>query len=736
MIAAPRQGIDVHEAIDQLRRGGFDELLHLFCEPGMRRVRPLPRVVVHRNPTRRGMVGNWRYCLEWLVEHTTADILMVCEDDVRFCRGARAAWEAVADPSAKVGFWSLYTPVRDRPLVGERPGWSVSNRGRDAWGTQAICLPRASAEILLKNEPFRTEDQLRGPTDALVADCFLKAALPCFYHNPSLVDHIGRISSVGHNWYDEHVGLDFDPEFQPLKKGTGSEREDDVSGSTDPSLGACPLSQPACRAAVITVFQPNIPLEVVSAQAEVICRFLPPGCEFVPVEVGHHALGLDEYFREGNRSEAGDWLIFPALRAALPPRLETTPRQFAGKNVPVPFPGREQLLRQLRHEAYVIFDIDCIPLAAWVIPWLVENALAGTLLGPAQRANHLSNGEHVYAGPSALAFSRVTYERLGRPSFRATDRGDVAEELTYACEAAGIPIMLLWPTHVGEPKWQLRSGLTFGHGTTFGGAIYHAFEISKGETAGMFLRKCRQVLSRAARQPDAACAAAEAGAPDAKKGTGSEPQAEIPDETDWLRAACPLFQRGSAVFHEQWYADDELKKLAEAVRATADLPGLIIEIGCWEGRSTAAIANACFPETLLAVDTWQGCPTEAPDHETVRLARERDVFATFQANMHALTRGNVEPVREDALGFLRGTSEPTKFCHVDGAHDYPSVLATLQLLIPRLVEGAVIFGHDYQTAHAGRGDLQGGVERAVRELLPGHAANGNTWSYRHCAKKS
>jgi hypothetical protein len=664
MIAAPRAGIDVHEAVDQLRRGGFREVLHLFCEPGMGHIRPLPRVVVHRNPIRRGMVGNWRRCLEWLVEHTSAEFLMVCEDDVRFCRGARAAWEAVVDPSAEVGFWSLYTPARDRPLVGDTPGWSMSNRGRDAWGTQAMCLPRASAQILLHDEPFRTEDQLRGPTDALVADCFLKVGLACFYHNPSLVDHIGRVSSVGHNWYAEHVGLNFDPQFQPTgipRAEFGVRDAEDAVGAAPhselPIRSASPLHVP--RSAVVTVFQPNIPLEVLSAQAEVICRFLPPDCEFVPVEVGHHALGLDDCFRE------------------------------------------------LRHEAYVIFDIDCIPLAAWVIPWFLENARAGMLVGAAQRANHLSNGEHVYAGPSALAFSRATYERLGRPSFRATDRGDVAEELTYACEAAGIPVVLLWPTLVTEPKWPLRSGLTFGRGTTFGGAVYHAFEISKGETVGMFLRKCRQVLSRAAEPIDASSQAPEAGG----------------------------VHMGAAVFHEEWYTDEELKRLAEAVRATAGLQGLIVEIGCWEGRSTAAIANACFPENLLAVDTWQGCPTEAPDHETVRIVRERDVFATFQANMHALTEGNVEPVSEDALAFLRSTDEPIKFCHVDGAHDYPSVLATLQLLMPRLVEGAVIFGHDYQTAHVGRGDLQGGVERAVRELLPNYVANGNTWSYRHSVKK-
>jgi hypothetical protein len=202
-----------------------------------------------------------------------------------------------------------------------------------------------------------------------------------------------------------------------------------------------------CRAAVVTVYHDNIPHKVVSAQAEVIGRFLPAGCEFVPCKASDHALGLDDFFSRG-----------------------------------------------LQHEAYLILDVDCIPLAEWVIPWFLENALAGIVIGPAQRANHLQNGEHIYAGPCALAFSRVTYERLDRVSFRDTTRADVGEELTYACEESGIPVCLLWPTHVTTPKWPLRSGSKFGLGTTFGAAVYHAFEISKQETVPLFLDKCRQIL--------------------------------------------------------------------------------------------------------------------------------------------------------------------------------------------------------------------------------------------------
>lgn len=215
MITCDRPSLDLHTAIDELRRGGFDEPLHIFCEPGTPEIGQIEHAIVHRNETRLGVIGNWANCLRRLLETTGAEHLLVCEDDVMYCRGARLSWNQAVDKYDRVGFWSLYTPQRDQGIVGHQHGWVALNRGRDTWGTQAMCFPRSSAEVLLKYQPLHEDDQLRGPTDAIVAQCFIDAGIPCYYHNPSLTDHIGRISSVGHNWYDSHVGLNFDRNFQP-----------------------------------------------------------------------------------------------------------------------------------------------------------------------------------------------------------------------------------------------------------------------------------------------------------------------------------------------------------------------------------------------------------------------------------------------------------------------------------------------------------------------------------------
>jgi hypothetical protein len=46
-----------------------------------------------------------------------------------------------------------------------------------------------------------------------------------------------------------------------------------------------------------------------------------------------------------------------------------------------------------------------------------------------------------------------------------------------------------------------------------------------------------------------------------------------------------------------------------------------------------------------------------------------------------------------------------------------------------MVKGGVICGDDLLTAHIGRHDLHGGVERAVRELLPNFKSIDNLWYF-------
>jgi hypothetical protein len=154
-----------------------------------------------------------------------------------------------------------------------------------------------------------------------------------------------------------------------------------------------------------------------------------------------------------------------------------------------------------------------------------------------------------------------------------------------------------------------------------------------------------------------------------------------------------------------------------------------MEIGSWEGRSTIHLARLLHPRILLAVDTWDGSYAEGPNHVTVVEAKRRDVFGTFCSNLLAAGVGNVVPIRMNCFRFLEVFKGLVSFCHVDAAHDYDSVKRTLEALKQRMTSGAVFCGDDFMTAHAGRVDLDGGVERAVRETLEYPVQYGNVWAW-------
>lgn len=188
-------------------------------------------------------------------------------------------------------------------------------------------------------------------------------------------------------------------------------------------------------------------------------------------------------------------------------------------------------------------------------------------------------------------------------------------------------------------------------------------------------------------------------------------------------------------FNENWYSQEQLQLLQATVRRVRYLEGRIIEFGCWEGKSTCALALAADPEMVYAVDNWTGSFAEGEGHPTVQIAKQRNVLDVFRGNVAAYTTGNVRPEQHDHDTYIRfledwstGAGRPiVKFVHLDGAHDYGSVHRQIEGLKPLMVKGGIICGDDFLTASAARTDLGGGVERAVRESCPNFEQHGNFW---------
>lgn len=147
-----------------------------------------------------------------------------------------------------------------------------------------------------------------------------------------------------------------------------------------------------------------------------------------------------------------------------------------------------------------------------------------------------------------------------------------------------------------------------------------------------------------------------------------------------------------AEFTEDWFSDASCDVLADLVIEVASVPGKIVEIGSWEGRSTVALANAArhFGRAVQAVDTWQGSPGEI----SADLAAGRDVFATWKSNIAEMTSGNVVAHRMGWREYVPTLDGPVALCFIDAEHTYREVFDNIVAILPYLPPGGVVCGDD------------------------------------------
>lgn len=150
--------------------------------------------------------------------------------------------------------------------------------------------------------------------------------------------------------------------------------------------------------------------------------------------------------------------------------------------------------------------------------------------------------------------------------------------------------------------------------------------------------------------------------------------------------------RGLPTFTENWFGSSNCQLLTELVLQVADIPGRIIEIGSWEGRSTITLATAAPHREVHAVDTWRGSPSDI----SLKLAAERDVYATWRNNIDYATQGNVVEHRMDWREYVTVDDSPVALLFVDAEHTYDEVTATLRAFLPLMSPGGIICGDDKQ----------------------------------------
>ena len=215
VITAPRPISTLPQTISELRRAGFTQPTHVFAEP----TAPVSNdsgLRVHRNSTRLGLWRNWLGAARAMLAGTDSPFLLICEDDVRFAPCAALALQHAINtiPHNTWGYASLYTPRHNYSRRVGSSGWQQLRVGPGTWGALAWCFTRESLGEILASRTVRSHTWTSG-TDMVVSQAVNEIGRKCYFHVPSLGDHIGGdISTEGHQHSGGSLGLGFTPRYR------------------------------------------------------------------------------------------------------------------------------------------------------------------------------------------------------------------------------------------------------------------------------------------------------------------------------------------------------------------------------------------------------------------------------------------------------------------------------------------------------------------------------------------
>ena len=142
------------------------------------------------------------------------------------------------------------------------------------------------------------------------------------------------------------------------------------------------------------------------------------------------------------------------------------------------------------------------------------------------------------------------------------------------------------------------------------------------------------------------------------------------------------------------------------------------EIGVWKGHNAAMLLEA-FPSLLLyCVDPWDagGDHVSMPDVDPEMFAAAKAEFLRLTDRYH--DRRHVLPFTSNEASRVVKDDARLTFVFIDGDHTYESVWRDLHLWYPKLRNGGLMSGHDYNWKDAETGDLV--VRQAVDEFARDH----------------
>lgn len=139
--------------------------------------------------------GNWVLSLhELYLRSPNADRFMIIQDDVICIPNLKQYLEKLHYPAQ--GYCNLYTYDSNLPFVGNNDGGWIKPL-RQGKGALCLLFSQEAVRALLGSQHLIERIKPTG-IDGGIVTAMDKAGFAEYVHNPSLVQHIGIISSIGH----------------------------------------------------------------------------------------------------------------------------------------------------------------------------------------------------------------------------------------------------------------------------------------------------------------------------------------------------------------------------------------------------------------------------------------------------------------------------------------------------------------------------------------------------------
>ncbi len=202
---APR---DTHRrTFASIRAAGFERII-ATCEPGTDtgNIDAECRINSER-------LGNWRNFVEALRIGLSLDVpyFVTAEDDIEICRGVQDFLVGSEWPDRKCGCLQLYSSMALDAYQRGRRFRLDDEHAFDLAGACALVFRRDAAQSLVwwaDNKGWRghaagtiDEPERKAAADTFVGEVLTLMGYSIWAHNPTLVNHIGEKSTMGHHVY-------------------------------------------------------------------------------------------------------------------------------------------------------------------------------------------------------------------------------------------------------------------------------------------------------------------------------------------------------------------------------------------------------------------------------------------------------------------------------------------------------------------------------------------------------